>query len=210
MVGREVVGLLPPEAARAPAARRGRRARDQRPRRARRRSARALVGALRRTDRRRRAARRSSPVTSREIMDGARPAGAGRARSRRAARRGGAALISAAARRVSVVTAVSPRAFVDVAFVLWECLRLIRRISALYGGRPGTLGLLRLTQAVLGHLAVTGTHRGRRHDPAADPRPRPRRPALRPARRGRRQRPDDGADRAFGDGRLPAAAVHPR
>jgi putative membrane protein len=66
-------------------------------------------------------------------------------------------LISSAARRVSVVTAVSPRAFVDVLYVLWECLRLIRRVSALYGGRPGTLGLLRLTRAVLGHLAVTGT-----------------------------------------------------
>ena len=66
-------------------------------------------------------------------------------------------VISGAARRVSVVTAVSPRAFVDVLYVLWESLRLIRRVAALYGGRPGTLGLLRLTRAVLGHLAVTGT-----------------------------------------------------
>ncbi len=66
-------------------------------------------------------------------------------------------LISAAARRVSVVTALSPRALVDVAFVLWESLRLIRRISTLYGGRPGLLGLLRLARAVAGHLAVTGS-----------------------------------------------------
>ena len=66
-------------------------------------------------------------------------------------------LISAAARRVSVVTAVSPRAFIDVLYVLWESMRLIRRLSALYGGRPGFFGLLRLTRAVLGHLAVTGT-----------------------------------------------------
>ena len=66
-------------------------------------------------------------------------------------------LISAAARRVSVVTAVSPRAFFDVAFVLWETVRLIRRLAALYGGRPGTLGLFRLLRAVLGHLAVTGS-----------------------------------------------------
>ena len=67
------------------------------------------------------------------------------------------ALASAAARRVSVVTAVSPRAFFDVLYVLWESLRLIRRIAALYGGRPGALGLLRLLKAVLSHLAVTGS-----------------------------------------------------
>jgi putative membrane protein len=67
------------------------------------------------------------------------------------------ALASASARRVSVVTAVSPRAFIDVAFVLWESIRLIRRIAAVYGGRPGTLGLFRLLKAVVSHLAVTGS-----------------------------------------------------
>ncbi len=67
------------------------------------------------------------------------------------------ALASAAARRVSVVTAVSPRAFFDVAFVLFESVRLIRRIAAIYGGRPGTLGLFRLLKAVVSHLAVTGS-----------------------------------------------------
>lgn len=66
-------------------------------------------------------------------------------------------LISASARRVSVVTALSPRALVDVVFVAWECARLIRRISALYGGRPGILGLSRLARAIAGHLAVTGS-----------------------------------------------------
>ncbi|MYZ49922.1 YcjF family protein [Propylenella binzhouense] len=66
-------------------------------------------------------------------------------------------IISGTARRVSVVTAVSPRAFLDIAYVLWESVRLIRRLSVLYGGRPGTLGLFRLTKAVFAHLAVTGT-----------------------------------------------------
>ena len=35
--------------------------------------------------------------------------------------------------------------------------RLIRRLSELYGGRPGTLGFIRLARDVLAHLAVTGT-----------------------------------------------------
>lgn len=66
-------------------------------------------------------------------------------------------LIMASAKRVSVVTAVSPRALVDVAYVLLENTRLIRRIGELYGARPGALGFWRLARKVVGHLAVTGT-----------------------------------------------------
>lgn len=66
-------------------------------------------------------------------------------------------LILDAAKRVSLVTAVSPRALVDVAYVLWESGRLIRRLSELYGGRPGTLGFFRVARGVLAHLAVTGS-----------------------------------------------------
>ena len=65
-------------------------------------------------------------------------------------------MILDAAKRVSVVTAVSPRALVDLVYVLFESGRLIRRLSQLYGGRPGTLGFFRLTRGVLAHLAVTG------------------------------------------------------
>jgi putative membrane protein len=65
-------------------------------------------------------------------------------------------LILDAAKRVSVVTAVSPRALVDIVYVLFEAGRLIRRLSELYGGRPGTLGFFRLARGVLAHLAVTG------------------------------------------------------
>lgn len=64
--------------------------------------------------------------------------------------------IASAAKRVSVVTAVSPRAIVDVGFVLIESLRLIRAIGAIYGGRPGALGFLKLAKHVGAHLAVTG------------------------------------------------------
>ncbi len=66
-------------------------------------------------------------------------------------------MILNSAKRVSVVTAVSPRAIVDLAFVLFESGRLIRRIAELYGARPGTLGFIRLARDVLAHLAVTGS-----------------------------------------------------
>lgn len=66
-------------------------------------------------------------------------------------------LILDAAKRVSVVTAVSPRALVDLAYVVFESGRLIRRLAELYGGRPGTLGFFRLARDVLAHLAVTGS-----------------------------------------------------
>lgn len=65
-------------------------------------------------------------------------------------------IVMNSAKRVSVVTAVSPRALVDLLAVLFENLRTIRRLSALYGGRPGTLGFLRLAKHVMAHLAVTG------------------------------------------------------
>lgn len=66
-------------------------------------------------------------------------------------------LVLDAAKRVSLVTAVSPRALVDIAYVVFECARLMRRIAELYGGRPGTLGFFRLARSALAHLAVTGS-----------------------------------------------------
>ena len=66
-------------------------------------------------------------------------------------------LVMNAAKRVSIVTAVSPRALVDVGYILFESFKLIRALSELYGNRPATLGLLRLAKNVVAHLAVTGT-----------------------------------------------------
>jgi putative membrane protein len=65
-------------------------------------------------------------------------------------------MIGQAAKRVSIVTAVSPRAAIDILFVLINALALIRRLATLYGARPGTLGLIRLVRHVVSHLAVTG------------------------------------------------------
>ncbi len=64
--------------------------------------------------------------------------------------------IAAAARRVSMVTAISPRAIVDVLFVGAQAVRMLRRISEVYGGRPGFLGFVRLARSVGAHLAITG------------------------------------------------------
>jgi len=65
-------------------------------------------------------------------------------------------LVSSAAQRVSIVTAVSPRALIDVLFVFVASLRLVRKLAYLYGGRPGALGMVRLIRHVIAHLAITG------------------------------------------------------
>lgn len=65
-------------------------------------------------------------------------------------------MVLSSAKRVALVTAISPRALVDLLFVGSEILRLIRRVATLYGGRPGVIGFFRLTRETIAHLAVTG------------------------------------------------------
>ena len=55
-------------------------------------------------------------------------------------------IVASSAKRVSVVTAISPGALIDMLFVGAENLRMLRRLATLYGARPGTLSLLRLAR----------------------------------------------------------------
>ena len=45
---------------------------------------------------------------------------------------------------------------IDVLFVFVASLKMIRQLARLYGGRPGTLGMIRLMRHVIAHLAITG------------------------------------------------------
>jgi putative membrane protein len=65
-------------------------------------------------------------------------------------------MVLSSAKRVALVTAISPRALIDLLFVGSEILRLIRRLATLYGGRPGTIGFFRLARETVAHLALTG------------------------------------------------------
>lgn len=64
--------------------------------------------------------------------------------------------IASAAKRVSMVTALAPRAIIDVLFVAAQAVRLIRRIATIYGGRPGLLGFIKLLRSIAAHIAITG------------------------------------------------------
>jgi putative membrane protein len=65
-------------------------------------------------------------------------------------------LVLKSAKRVSVVTALSPMVWIAMIYVLVENLRLLRMLAGLYGGRPGTLGALRLARMVFTHILATG------------------------------------------------------
>lgn len=64
--------------------------------------------------------------------------------------------IAQAAKRVSVITAVSPAAFLDMLLVAAANLQMLRRIATIYGARPATLGLMKLARMVVSHIVVTG------------------------------------------------------
>ena len=116
-------------------------------------------------------------------------------------------LILDASKRVSVVTAVSPRAVVDLAYVAYEAVRLVRAMATLYGGRPGALGMVRLMRDTIAHLAVTGSIAVGDGIVQQVARPWCCGKAFLAPRRRRDQRHDDGANRHCGNGPLPADAL---
>jgi putative membrane protein len=65
-------------------------------------------------------------------------------------------IIARRARRVTLLTTVTPIAALDVLFVAAQNLVMLRELATLYGGRPSTLSTLKLARMVATHLAVTG------------------------------------------------------
>jgi putative membrane protein len=65
-------------------------------------------------------------------------------------------IIARAARRVTLLTAMTPAAALDILFVAALNLRMLRELAGLYGGRPATLSTLKLARLVVAHLAITG------------------------------------------------------
>lgn len=61
-----------------------------------------------------------------------------------------------ASKRIAMVTAISPMAWIAMLYVLIENLRMLRALAGLYGGRPGPLGAVRLGRLVIGHIIATG------------------------------------------------------
>lgn len=65
-------------------------------------------------------------------------------------------LVASRARRVALLTTVTPAAALDVLFVAAVNFAMLRDIANLYGGRPATLATIRLARMVTTQLAVTG------------------------------------------------------
>lgn len=65
-------------------------------------------------------------------------------------------IIAKRARRVTLLTTVTPAAALDILFVGAQNLAMLREIASLYGGRPSTLATFKLARMVVTHLAVAG------------------------------------------------------
>ena len=67
-----------------------------------------------------------------------------------------ARIIARTARRVGLITAITPIAALDILLVAMQNLKMLRALATLYGGRPGTFGTFKLARMVIAHLAIAG------------------------------------------------------
>jgi putative membrane protein len=65
-------------------------------------------------------------------------------------------IIARRAKRVTLLTTVTPAAALDILFVAAQNIMMLREIATLYGGRPSTFATLRLARMVVTHLAIAG------------------------------------------------------
>ncbi len=65
-------------------------------------------------------------------------------------------IVADSAKRVSVMTAISPFVFLDMLMVGVENFRMLRRLMSLYGGRPGLFSQFRLIRMMIANLALSG------------------------------------------------------
>jgi putative membrane protein len=64
--------------------------------------------------------------------------------------------ITESAKRVATVTAMMPMMSLAFLFLIFETLRMLRRVATSYGGRPGFAGSVRLGKTVVGNLIAAG------------------------------------------------------
>lgn len=65
-------------------------------------------------------------------------------------------VIASSAKRISVVTALNPSPVLDILFVGFQILQMLRKVMAIYGGKPAFFGAMKLVRMVASHLAITG------------------------------------------------------
>ena len=65
-------------------------------------------------------------------------------------------IIARRAKRVTLLTTITPAAALDILFVAMQNLGMLREIATLYGGKPSTLATLKLARMVITHLAIAG------------------------------------------------------
>lgn len=66
------------------------------------------------------------------------------------------ATVALAARRIAVLTAISPIAVFDMIVVAIQGTRMLQQLAGIYGVRPGLLAMLKLLRQVATHIVLTG------------------------------------------------------